>query len=95
LLSWWESCHFALPQLPSWFGQSCLCHSTRCSAALIQTSCCLPACLAPQDGGGGGSGANLASLSAQAARLMERMVNQNLHSEMVMDFKVGGLGCLV
>ena len=58
---------------------------------MIETTCWLPACLGLQDGGSG-TGNSLVSLSAQAARLMERMVNQNLHSEMVMDFKVGGLG---
>lgn len=35
-----------------------------------------------------GGAASLAPLSGQAAKLMERMVQQNLHCEMVMDFKV-------
>lgn len=53
------------------------------------TERCWPPCpsVSPLQDGGGDS---LASLSAQAARLMERMVSQNLHNEMVLDFKVGG-----
>lgn len=35
-----------------------------------------------------GGAANLAPLSGQAAKLMERMVQQNMHCEMIMDFKV-------
>lgn len=38
-----------------------------------------------QDGG-----VSLAPLSGQAAKLMERMVQQNMYCDRVMDFKVGG-----